>query len=201
MQRASGRVLCLVRADSPKHALSRLEASLKAHAVWRDEWLERLVAVPGDLARPKLGLDDTSFLELARSVDTILHNGAFLHWLHPYKTLAPANVLGTQEVAMRIYKANSCTIRKLTIASTQVLRLACSSGRAEPTPVHVMSTTSVYEATEVHKLPRVGELELEHWRGIGGGYPQSKWVSDKMAQIARYIVIMHARIGVMLQLS
>jgi nucleoside-diphosphate-sugar epimerase len=98
MQRTNGRVLCLVRADSPKHALARLEASLKAHAVWRDEWLERLVLVPGDLARPRLGLDEAQFLELARSVDAILHNGAFLHWLHPYKALAPANVLGTQEV-------------------------------------------------------------------------------------------------------
>lgn len=48
-----------------------------------------------------------------------------------------------------------------------------------------MSTTSVYEATETQKLPRVGEIELEHWRGIVGGYPQSKWVADKMAQIAR----------------
>lgn len=80
------------------------------------------------------------------------------------------------------------------IVRSQVLRLACSSGRAEPTPVHVMSTTSVYEATEVHKLPRVGELELDHWRGIGGGYPQSKWVADKMAQIARYAVC-HVRVS------
>ena len=82
----------------------------------------------------------------------------------------------------------------------KVLRLACSSGRAEPTPVHVMSTTSVYEATEVHKLPRVGELELDHWRGIGGGYPQSKWVADKMAQIARYAVC-HVRVSCVLRVA
>jgi len=48
-----------------------------------------------------------------------------------------------------------------------------------------MSTTSVYEATELRKLPSVGEIDLEHWQGISGGYPQSKWVADKMAQIAR----------------
>lgn len=98
MQRAAGRVICLVRADSPQHALVRLKASLKAHAVWSEDWEKRLVMVPGDLSLPRFGLDETQFLELARSVDTILHNGAFLHWLHPYKTLAPANVLGTQEV-------------------------------------------------------------------------------------------------------
>lgn len=98
MQRANGKIFCLVRADSVNHALSRLEASLRAHAVWQDEWVERLVPIPGDLARPRFGLEETQFLELARSVDSILHNGAFLHWLHPYKTLAPANVFGTQEV-------------------------------------------------------------------------------------------------------
>lgn len=101
MLRVRGRVICLVRADSAQHAFARLEASLKAHAVWREEWRERLEVVLGDLARPLLGLKETAFAGLARSIDVILHNGAFLHWLHPYKTLAPANVLGTQEVRIQ----------------------------------------------------------------------------------------------------
>jgi len=55
-----------------------------------------LVPVPGDLGQPLLGIESAEFERLAQTVDVIVHNGAFVHWLKPYKALKAANVLGTQ---------------------------------------------------------------------------------------------------------
>ncbi|MBK8050579.1 MAG: SDR family oxidoreductase [Anaerolineales bacterium] len=56
--------------------------------------MARIVAVPGDLAQPDLGLTAPEFEQLAGQIDAIVHSGAEVNWLAPYAQLKLANVLG-----------------------------------------------------------------------------------------------------------
>ena len=81
----------------------RLKQSLNAHGLWKDEYADRLVPVPGDLAVPLLGIEPAEFERLANVIDVIVHNGAFVHWLKPYKALKASNVLGTQVLLLILH--------------------------------------------------------------------------------------------------
>ncbi|MEA2489657.1 MAG: hypothetical protein QOH21_1449, partial [Acidobacteriota bacterium] len=90
----------------------------------------------------------------------IYHNGGSVSFVAPYETLEAANVEGTREV----------------------LRLAAAT---RVKPVHVVSTLSVHftparigsTVHETDALPAGSEIE--------GGYVQTKWVADRVAQLAR----------------
>ena len=52
----------------------------------------------GDLSKEKFGLDNSQWSDLTNSIDVIIHNGAFVHWVYPYSQLRDANVIGTINV-------------------------------------------------------------------------------------------------------
>ena len=117
---------------------------------------ERIVPVPGDLAQARLGLSEAEFRELAATVEAVYHCGAQVNHLYPYEALRAANVEGTREI----------------------LRLAVE-GRAKV--LHHVSTLAVLEGREE---PRAEEPLDGDPRGISGGYTQSKWVAERLVQIA-----------------
>lgn len=153
-------VLCHVRAATAAAGLQRLERSLRAHLLWRDEYAGRFEALPGDLAKPQLGLSDNSIDRVTRSVSLIVHNGATVHWLLPYAALKPANVGGTIEV----------------------LRLAC---RGRTKRVCYVSTTSVFDDAAHLAASSIAEDDaLASCAGLSGGYPHSKFVADRLITLA-----------------
>jgi thioester reductase-like protein len=153
-------VHCQVRAADRDGAAGRLRGSLEAYGLWDERHAARIVALPGDLGQPLLGLSPAAFQALAERVDRIYHNGALVNFMYPYALLRAANVLGTQEV----------------------LRLAC---QGRPKPVHLVSTVGALgmsappdgELTEDDRLPLRQLVE--------SGYVQSKWVAEKLALAAR----------------
>jgi amino acid adenylation domain-containing protein/thioester reductase-like protein len=154
------RVHCLVRAASGREAEERLRARLRSFGLWDEALAERIVALPGDLARPLLGLAPAQWNRLGGEIDVIYHNGAFVNMFYAYSTLKPANVLGTEEV----------------------LRLAAL---APVKPVHYVSTTGVFFAAGGPGPELVDEeTELEAVPGLVGGYAQSKWVAEKLVRLA-----------------
>lgn len=117
--------------------------------------------VPGDLGEPLLGMAIDTFKELSETVDMIVHNGAYVHWIYPYEQLKPVNVLGSHEV--------------LRLATTSKLK-----------PVHYVSTTSVFDSKSYGGSNVVFEEDkLEDCTDLQGGYPQSKWVAEKLMMEAR----------------
>ncbi|MFE5241284.1 MULTISPECIES: non-ribosomal peptide synthetase [unclassified Streptomyces] len=108
---------CLVRADDRASGLDRILACLDEHGLEAPADPARIVAEPGDLGEPLLGLGEVRFARLAEVIDAVHHSGAWVNFALPYGKLAPANVGGTREV----------------------LRLA---GRAGGAPVHHISTAS-----------------------------------------------------------
>jgi len=65
----------------------------------------------------------------------------------------------------------------------EVLRLCCDT---KLKALHYVSTTSVFDTAHHQRLKVVYEDDpLPSAEGISGGYPQSKWVAEKMAHNAR----------------
>jgi len=159
LRRTSVRVACLVRARDAETGLLRLRENLAAHDLWEEEFGRRLEVVCGDLAQPHLGIADEQYERLALECDSVLHNGALVHWLKPYAQLKAANVQGTVEV----------------------LRFAC---RLRAKRVHYVSTTSVFDSPQFTGRSEVTEQDQPVWQGLEGGYPQSKWVAEQLVREA-----------------
>jgi thioester reductase-like protein len=154
-------IFCLVRSATVEEGKSRLRKNLEAHGHWDKGWGHRIVAVPGDLSQPLLGLSREQFDRFAVRIDAIFHNGALVNMVSPYEALKAANVLGTQEV----------------------LRLAC---QAKIKPVHYISTVSVFDLANRRDSAAILEHDsLDHGGRLVGGYSQSKWVAEKLVVQAR----------------
>src|SRR5437667_797759 len=87
-----------MRCASVEEGSKRIYQSLQHYAVAHAYDASRVIPVPGDVARPMLGLSPTEFARLASTVDAIYHNAAVVNWLYTYAQLKPTNVLGTQEI-------------------------------------------------------------------------------------------------------
>ncbi|MER7910502.1 thioester reductase domain-containing protein [Streptomyces sp. NPDC096068] len=160
MRSTTARVHCLVRGDDEARARARLWANLERYMVAGAVDPERLSVVVGDLAEPRLGLSEADFDRLAETVDVVYHNGAQVHWLHPYATLRAANVGGTEEV----------------------LRLAA---RHRTVPVHYLSTVGVFESAVTPGVPLKVTDPTGPAERLPSGYLQSKWVAEQVVGLAR----------------
>jgi thioester reductase-like protein len=158
LRQTAARIHCLARAESDGDALQRVRRNLDQYGVALGDRWNRIVPIAGDLAQPRLGLGGDRFAGLAARLDSIYHNGAQVHFLHPYATLKPANVLGT----------------------TEVLRLATSSRLKS---VHFVSTLSVLSGLAEGR-PALEDDRNEHPEELENGYSQSKWVSERLVWAA-----------------
>lgn len=152
-------IVCLVRAGDRATAQRRLFDVVESTTGRPLARSSGIVAVPGDLTRPKLGLADADFEELSGRVGTIFHCGAVVNLLFPYTLLKPANVGGTREL----------------------LRLA-SRGRVKT--VHHVSSAGIF-LTPAYAGRTVTESDpMNDARGLRYGYGQSKWVAEQLVRQA-----------------
>lgn len=152
-------VHCLVRADGPEQGLARIQANAR-HYFGEDlaghRAAGRIVAVPGDLATPGLGLSEAAFDELARTVDVIHHPGGTVNFIYPYSHMRPANVDGTREI----------------------IRMAA---RHRNVPIHYTSTMAVVAGFGTGGVRHVDEdTPLAYADHLSVGYVESKWVAEAL---------------------
>ena len=160
LRRTDGNVACLVRARDSSQALERILANLAGYGIDVAEHRARIVAIPGDLSRPHLGLDERTADMLYAGYGSIVHCGGMVKWTYPYRSLAPANVDGTREI----------------------LRLAVRG--PAPRPVHFISTVGVFSSTEFPASVVSEDQPLETSGPLVVGYAQSKWVAERMIHTA-----------------
>ncbi|MBD3884960.1 thioester reductase domain-containing protein [Phormidium tenue FACHB-886] len=159
LEQTQADIYCLVRSADLESGKVRLQKNLESYDLWDPRFSSRIIPVLGDLGQPQLGLSAEQFEQMAHQIDTIYHNGALLNYVYPYSRFKPINVLGTQEV----------------------LRLAC---HAKVKPVHHISSVAVFESSAYYGK-HVTELDpVDRSEDIYLGYSQSKWVSEKLVQIA-----------------
>ncbi|MGE3541203.1 MAG: thioester reductase domain-containing protein [Candidatus Tectimicrobiota bacterium] len=150
-------VVTLVRAADEAHARTRVAAALQRTGLW-DTTLQaafdtRVVALPGELAQPQLGLRNAQWQELSRNLSALYHCAAEVDYVKPYHQLRDANVVGT----------------------LNLLRLA-SSGRHKA--LHVVSTTFIFGFAPRRILwEQDANAEMA---GLNFGYAQSKWVAEQL---------------------
>ncbi|MFQ6029233.1 MAG: thioester reductase domain-containing protein [Dehalococcoidia bacterium] len=158
LQQTKADIYCLVRSPNAEEGKQRLQGNLESYSLWNEGLGSRIIPVTGDLSKPYLGLSAEQFQMMASQIDVFYHSGALVSWIQPYHALKATNVSGTQEV----------------------LRLA---SKIKLKPVHFTSTIAVFPFGS-HKVFRE-EDNLDHSEGLIGGYPQSKWVAEKLVTIAR----------------
>ncbi|MFF4716499.1 amino acid adenylation domain-containing protein [Streptomyces eurythermus] len=156
LRNGAERVHCLVRADDPAEALGRLAARMRRYGMDPEPLMDRVVPVPGELAKPRFGLTDGDWDRLARGTDLIVHCGSHVNFAYPYRALAPVNVGGTRTV----------------------LELA---GEHTTKPVHYISTIAVIAGSGVAGVGHVDEdTPLAHADRLSLGYPETKWVAERL---------------------
>lgn len=160
LRRTDAVIYCLARGEDEATTQARLAHTLRGYGLWREEWAERIVALPGDLAQPSLGLTDARFAELAGEIDAIYHNGAWVNALYPYNRLRAANVGGSLEI-----------IRLATTQQTKAL--------------HYISTLAIF-LSDAHINQPVDESRIPVVDPtLQGGYKQSKWVAEALMREAQ----------------
>jgi thioester reductase-like protein len=92
LEQSAAHVHCLVRAQSASDGMRRLERTLDRYGLPALDLASRVTCLPGDLAQPRLGLDECP------DVDTIVHSGASVNFVYPYEALKGPNVDGTVEI-------------------------------------------------------------------------------------------------------
>lgn len=156
LHRTRATIHCLVRAQDVSSAQERVLKALASYGLWEDSFKHRIIGVPGDLTRPRLGLTAETFNALADQVDAIIHNGGATNEVDLYARLAETNVAGAKEV----------------------LRLAASGRRA--TPLHFVSTASVVARRGVNPAVITEDTRLTAQDVERTGYVQSKWVAEEL---------------------
>jgi fatty acid CoA ligase FadD9 len=82
-----GKLIVVVRGKDPDAARRRLKLAA-----------DHLEVLAGDIAEPRLGLDEATWERLTGEVDLVVHAGALVNHVLPYRHLFDANVLGTAEL-------------------------------------------------------------------------------------------------------
>lgn len=160
LRTTSAEVVCLCRARDPGHALARIVEGLEQYEIDPGDRLSRIRCVTGDLGAERLGLTAGLWDELSRTVDMIYHNGALVNFVYPYSALREPNVAGTQ----------------------RILELACT---ARLKAVHHVSTVDTLLATHTPRPFTEDDAPLRSAVGVPAGYTGSKWVAEKIVDVAR----------------
>ena len=153
-------VYCHGRGATPVAVMNRIEQNMRRFCCWDDSFRKYIVPIPGDLGLPQLGIERDLYRKLAGSVDMVIHNGAVLNFILPYRQLKKVNVTGTAEA----------------------LRFSCTS-RAKY--FHYISSYSVYDNPSYFERRVTEDDPLENPDGYFLGYSETKWVSEKLVGIAR----------------
>jgi amino acid adenylation domain-containing protein/thioester reductase-like protein len=175
LERTTAEVFCLVRAGDVAAGRRRLQEALDRWGLGLTaEQEERIRAVPGDLAHPRLGLACADWDRLATHIDTVYHGGAWVNLVLPYTVLRPTNVLGTREVLQFL-----------------------ADGR--PKRLHHASTLSVFVASDRNRGRLAEEDTLAETRWVYGGYAQTKWAAEWLLRAAGGTAgpVAHYRLGLL----
>ena len=166
LQRTDATIHCLVRAGDGERAWQRLHGSLERYGLWREQYRERLRAVPGDVSAPRLGMPAARYASLGHEVDVILHGAAQISWLEPYRNLFASNVEGTRRLLQFAAEGRVAPVHYVSSLGAALIR-----------PFE--NTRMVDEVTARSGLGTESILELPL------GYLETKWVTHRMIEEAR----------------
>ncbi|GAA0354542.1 non-ribosomal peptide synthetase [Bacillus horti] len=104
INQTSSEVYCLVRAESRQNAESRAQELLDNYFTSSEKTSLHLAdkqhvhIICGDIAKPKLGLEEVDYLYLKEKVKTVIHAAALTKHYGEYSAFERANIQGTREI-------------------------------------------------------------------------------------------------------
>jgi thioester reductase-like protein len=122
------RVHTLVRAHDDTHARRRLRSTFDRYGLEPAGWSDRVGIVLGDLADPRLGLDESAYDVLGDQIDVVLHSAAEVNAFLPRERLWSTNVAGTGELLQLAVTRRS---KAFHLASTTSVTATVRSGYAD----------------------------------------------------------------------
>ena len=161
----SAEIHCPVRCANTDIALTRLQQVSERYQVSLSEreW-GRIHVYAADLSDAAMGINEPEYLNLAEKIDVVYHSASAVNFIMPYAFMRKDNVEGMR----------------------QIIRF-CAAKKTKP--LMLMSTISVYswghrltQKTRVYENDSIDE-NLESIRH-DLGYVQSKWVMEKLADLA-----------------
>ncbi|GHG91341.1 putative fatty-acid-CoA ligase FadD [Streptomyces lanatus] len=167
---AGGRLIALVRGKDDAAARRRLDAAFDSGdpelvRTYQELAADHLDVVAGDMAEPRLGLDEASWDRLADEVDLIVHAGALVNHVLPYPHLFEANVVGTAEL---VQLALTSRMKPVTYISS----------------VAVATARPGQPALDEDTDPRLAMPVQDVDGGYAGGYATSKWAGEVLLREA-----------------
>ncbi|AOW88227.1 non-ribosomal peptide synthetase [Streptomyces olivaceus] len=150
-------VVCLLRGGADRR--DGLVARLRELGLWRDRYASRIEVVGGDIGRPLLGLAPDTYRDLCERVGRVVHAAAWVNHIYPYDRLAEVN-------------AHS---------AAALLAFAATTRRKSLT---LVSTSAVFEATDLPEGSEIGAVPVRSLPGEGSGYVRSKAVAELYAEHA-----------------
>ena len=162
LEQTQANIYCLVQATDTETGKQKIQSNLEKYLLWNEKTSSRIIPITGDLSESLLGISEEQFLKLARKIDVIYHNAAYINLIYPYTALRATNVFGTQEL----------------------LKLAT---QIKIKPFHFISTLDVFQTSRAFGTNLITEQdELNPSEAIRfDGYTKSKWVSEKMVTTAQ----------------
>ena len=127
LKRTDRRVYALIRADGEVDAARRLRATAAAMLPDASAYDDRLVAVPGDITLPGLGLDPKRRDQLAENVGEVVHAAASVSFELPLDPSREINSEGTRRmIALAELCAQRGGLRRFSYVSTAYVSGTCS---------------------------------------------------------------------------
>ena len=149
---ADCKFICLVRCKLLTDPLDRIRQNMIFLQLWNEDFRERIIALRGDLAQDRLGLDCGTYDDIAAKIDIIFHCGATVNFVLPYSVLYGPNVFGTRQIILLAAHGPKCI------------------------PIQYISTISVLPPGMKHEIS-IDNVSPDH---LHNGYAQSKWVAEKL---------------------
>ncbi|WP_327237732.1 carboxylic acid reductase [Streptomyces sp. NBC_01317] len=170
LARTGGRLIAVVRGRDAAAARKRLDEAFSSGdadlvSTYQDLAAGHLEVVAGDIAEPRLGLDEETWRRLSDDVDLIVHAGALVNHVLPYNHLFEANVVGTAEL---IRLALTSRVKPFTYISS----VAVATSRP--------GLPALDEDSDVRAALPVQPID----EGYAGGYATSKWAGEVLLREA-----------------
>jgi myxalamid-type nonribosomal peptide synthetase MxaA len=98
MKAIAAKVHCLSREASCEKPFKKIRKGMLDYGLWDDEYKKRIVAVFGDLSKPRLGIDSEVYEYLCKELDVVYHSASYIEHLASFDHLIKANVEGLKNV-------------------------------------------------------------------------------------------------------
>lgn len=158
LQRPGINVFALVRSPSTIEGLERIRRRARSYGWWQETYDSKLQIWRGDLTKSNLGLSNENLRclrgeseEQAR-IDTIIHNGAKVHYSSSYETMKLSNLDPTEELL------------RITVDASDISKFIYISGGRQPSTVELPESAQALQASQTN------------------GYGQSKFVAESLVR-------------------